>query len=656
MQPSRMFVIAASVLFSVAAVEAQRSTWLPVSAQERAITDVPGSSGAPAILLYYRQDIDDSAVPCCQEWVYRRIKVLNEKGARFANVEIVVNSGDSISELQARTIHPDGKVFDLAGKPFDKVLMKERGMKVTAKSFAFPAVTPGSIVEYRYKRTYPPDGTSLHEWEIQHELYTLKESFRIKTFSGSVDSAGSGTRVWLCYQLPGNVQPVRKGDGFELEVHDVPTLETEPFMPPPSQYAYGVHLFYGGREMASADAFWRDTGRELRGEAERFMSNHRAVQEAAALAIGNETDPFKKLRALYAQAQQIRNLTYERSRSRVELRKENLKMNQSVGEVVARGYGERDDITRAFIAMARAAGYPAFLVRVADRSKGFFNRNILSSTQMDTEIAVVTVNGQDILLDPGTKFCPFGLLPWMRTSAKALKLVNDGEFFDTPSASKDMAAIRRVARAVVDEEGVLQGELTVSYFGSEALARRLEAWDTDEAGRTKNLEDEVQAWLPPQATVKLTEAEDWQSSEGPLKARFTISIPSFASVTGTLLVVPAGLFQLRQKDAFNVQERKYPVYFPYAFTDADDVEIRVPAGYSLKTLPTNQQASTPSLTYKNEVQADAFKLTSRRTLEVNGIFFSTAEYPEVRSFFNAVQSSDGQQVVFQGGVHAQKSN
>ena len=37
----------------------------------------------------------------------------------------------------------------------------------------------------------------------------------------------------------------------------------------------------------------------------------------------------------------------------VELKKEKLKSNQNAGDVLARGTGDRDDITRCFVALAR---------------------------------------------------------------------------------------------------------------------------------------------------------------------------------------------------------------------------------------------------------------------------------------------------------------
>src|SRR5690242_3291746 len=109
---------------------AQNLDWLPITPQDLKISQVPGAPGASAIQLYYADYIDDEAQT---EFFYRRIKVLNDKGNSYADVEIVVPSEGSISGLKARTVHPDGKIIEFTGKPFQKVIVKARASKSSAR-------------------------------------------------------------------------------------------------------------------------------------------------------------------------------------------------------------------------------------------------------------------------------------------------------------------------------------------------------------------------------------------------------------------------------------------------------------------------------------------------------------------------------------------
>ncbi|MGZ4874859.1 MAG: DUF3857 domain-containing protein [Candidatus Angelobacter sp.] len=643
------------MLVFIAPASAQKEDWLPITQHDLEMKQVPGSPGADAVQLYYADFINDQEQT---EFFYHRIKILNEKGKNHADVELIVPPDGSISSLKARTIQPDGKITDFTGKPFQKTVIKARGVKVLAKAFTMPEVTVGSIIEYKYKIDWPGIITDNY-WTIQHELYTVKESFRMKPYSGGLEGFESGYQVAALYShMPNNIKPLQKGGGYELEVENMPAFESEGYMPPEEDLKPQMRFFYISTGNSTPEKFWQEAGRKWNDQVEHFIGNRKEISQAAAQAIGNETDPEQKLRKLYARAQQIRNLTYERDRTELELKKEKLKSNQNAGDVLARGTGDRDDITRFFVALARAAGFDASIVRVSDRKNKFFDKGLLSRRQLDTEIAVVNQAGKDIYLDPGTKFCPYGYLRWIRTSTMGIKLDKKGGVFVTaPAAGYDKATIRRNAEMALDGGGNLKGTITVKFEGGDALEHRLDELDTDEAGKKKNLEDELQGWLPTGAVIKLTKSEGWETSDGPLTAVFSVEMPGYASAAGKRLLVPAYLFQARQLDAFKHVDRKFPVYFPYAFGEVDRVNISVPGGYTLENTPQQQTARLGYAAYQNLAQFDGKQLVTQRILQVNGIFFRLDVYPEVKDFFSKVQAGDEQQAVLTGGsTNAQKSN
>src|SRR4029077_13079344 len=161
--------------------------------------------------------------------------------------------------------------------------------------------------------------------------------------------------------------------------------------------------------------------------------------------------------------------------------KEELKPNESTADVLERRYGSHNDIARLFVALARAAGFEAQVVRAPDRSSYFFKVKYLSTGQLSSEIAVVKLNGNELYLDPGTAFCPFGLVRWMHTSDQGLRLEKSGgTFFARPAAAADRTPIRRIARVKLDPDGSLKGTVEIEFRGNAALEHRLEAINQDE--------------------------------------------------------------------------------------------------------------------------------------------------------------------------------
>lgn len=641
------------LLAGLAVADNKKEDWVTLTPQETQMKEVPGDPGASAIQFYYADFIENNLHT---EFIHKCIKVLTEKGKQYADVEIPILSDTGLKDLKARTIHPDGSIVEFTGKPYEKTLIKGRGVKILAKTFTLPDVTVGSIIEYKYRLT---DVWAEH-WVLQHDLYTVHQEFKFVPGAYIYDYFGGGSQIaWIILHTRDVQVKKVNGNNAELEMQNVPAFVSEDSMPPRENYEPSVRFFYLPGEVTSAEKYWQEVTKILYEYTEQHIGNHKEVKEAALQAIGSEQDPEKKLRLLYARAQQIRNLSFERERTEKEQKKEKLKDNEGIKDVLKRGYGDRDDITMLFVAMARSAGFDASVLFVSSRSGGFFIREVPSISQFHSQIALVKLNGKDLYLDPGTKYCPFGLLPWWRTSTAALqpdkKVVN---FSVVPAFNYDKAQTQRTANVALDENGDLKGDIEVQFKDMEGLEHRLDAYQRDQAGKTKDLEDELSNWLPHGAVVKLKDVKNWEDGDKPLIATFDVQVPGYASVMGKRLLIPAHLFQLKQKDAFSHPDRKYPLYFPYAFGELDSVKFKIPSGFSSESIPTKQEATLPYATYQSASRLIGNELLSQRALFFNVIFSDVPKFPELKGFFNKVQAGDEQQAVLKvgGSTDAQKTN
>ena len=624
----------------------QKEDWLPVTAQDWQIKDVPGNPGAPAIQLYYADARDDSRQ---YQFIYCRIKILNNRGKRYADVAIPVPSYAHFLDLKARTIHPDGSIAEFSGKPFEKIASKTPDAKSVIETFTLPEVTAGSIVEYKYRYTWDTYIVG-KTWEIEHDLYTVREEFSIRPFTGTLN----GTKhfedpVQLSYvysNLPAGMKPKDAGATVTLEAERMPAFEAEDSMPPQENFRPRVRFFYGGREIDSPDSFWREHGRDWYTESERFIGNHQEIKTAAVEACGDEKNPERKLRKLYERAQQIRNLSFERGRTREEDKAEDLKPNKSALDVLNRGYGSDNEIARFFVALARAAGFDADLLRASSRKEYVFDPNFLSTDQLETELVVVKLDGKEIFLDPGTRFCPFGLVYWTHASVPALRLARNGSAFITvPTATADTAVTRRSVTAVLKSDSSLQGEIVLELKGMKALQLRLDALETDNAGKLNAIGETLGDWQTRPGSVKLQSTEGWELSDAPLLAHFTFELPGFARKSGRHLLIPATLFPSRLRTVFTPDERKYPIYFSYTFEEIDKAEIQAPDGFSVETVPSGQDIKLASTRFLTTRQSQDGRITLTRALVVNSIYFPVENYRELKQFFEKLGNADEEQIV-----------
>ncbi len=630
------------------AVTARSDDWLPITPQELAMKESPLSPGAHAVLLYREVETDDGL---SVESHYYRIKILTETGKKYADIEIPYLKGfTKVGDIKARTVRPDGSEVKFDGDVFDKVVVKARGFKVQTKTFTLPEVQVGSILEYRYKVRWPEDQLNSPRWEVQHELPTHRVNLIFKPWR---DLAVSWT-----FWLPAGAAPKEAKKGrIELSLENIPGFQKEEYMPPERALMYRVDFFYFRRNPESADKFWVQEGKDWHGIIEEFIGKRKGVQQAVAQIVAPADPPESKLHKIYARVQQIRNLSYERAKSEKEEKREKRKDNSNVEDVLKNGYGYRSEINRLFVALARAAGFDAWAVMVAERDVQFFERNLLSWRQLDGEVSAVRVGQEDKYFDPATPGCPFGMLAWLRGGVSGIRPGKDGaEFVNTPSPVSLQAVIERKGTLRLDENGTLEGKVQVTFHGLEALTRRLSAMENDDTGRRKELEDEIKGWLPAGATMKLGEVTGWEGFEHPLQAEVQIQIPGFAVAAGRRNLLTLAVFQANETHPFRFASRVYPVYLRNPYRESDDLTFEIPQSLRVESVPQQRQQALHFGSYQVVRTNGAEGLRLQRLLVLEGYYFPLEYYASLRSFFGEVRAGDEEQVVLQNAESAKQND
>jgi hypothetical protein len=628
----------------------------PISPDELKITSEPLAPGAPAIILYRQVDRDDNT-RTSHEDDYLRIKVLTEEGRKYANVEIPFLKGQQdVVGVHARTIRPDGSIVEFGGQAFDKELVKGRGVKYLAKTFTLPEVQVGSIIEYSYTIDLGEYMLFDSHWILSDELFTKKAKFSLKPYQGN------GYEVfqlrWSWQGLTPDAQPKQGPDRIvRMEAANIPAFVTEEYMPPPNEFKSRVDFIYTRDIMSrQKDDFWRQTGKQWNGYLESFIGKRKAMEQAVAQII-SPTDPDDvKLRKIYDRVQQIRNTTFEVEKSEQEKKREKQKWDENVEDVWKRGYGNGAQITWLFLGLARAAGFEAYGCWVSDRGEYFFNPVTMQSAKLNSNVVLVKLKGKDLYFDPGAAFAPFGLLPWSETGVQGMRLDKDGgTWIKTTLPEPAESRIERVGKLRLTDTGDLEGKLTVTYVGLEAMHLRVEERHADEVSRKKALEESATSQIAVTAEAELTNKPDWTSSETPLVAEFDLKIPGWASNAGRRVLLPAAIFTAGEKGVFEHANRVQPIYFEYPYQKMDDVTIELPPGWKVSSVPPAQQLDLKLVVYNAKVEQGTGTLRLTRKLTIDALLLEPKYYTSLRNFFQAVRTSDGVQVVVQpGGTDASK--
>jgi len=617
--------------------------FLPVTPEEVSMTREPKAPGAPAIYLYRQVDRDDTRSG--HVYNYLRIKILTEEGRKYADVDIPFDKEQfRLGGIKARTIQPDGTTTDFNGKIYEKMVVKAKGLKYLAKTFTLPDVRAGTIIDYSY--TVETINGYLYDsrWILSADLFTKKAKFSL------VPNADYGLMWSWPNGLPqGAKPPTNEGKIVRLETEDVPAFQVEDYMPPENALKFRIDFTYTyGDPETDETKFWKKLGKEWNGSFEKFVDKKKAMEQAVSQIVSAGDSPEAKLQKIYARVLQLRNTSFDREKTAQEEKREKLKDINNVEDVLKYGYGSARAINWLFIALARAAGVDAHCVYVSSRSNYFFSRKSLNPDQLNADVVLVKLQGKDLYLDPASKFAPFGVVPWYETDVDGMLLDKDGgTWVHTSGLDSSFAKIERKADLTLADDGTLEGTLVLTLGGMEALAYRSDAWDDDDASRKSMLEDAVKEAIPATIEVELTNKPDWNSASPTLVAEFHLKVPGWAAGAGRRVLLPVGLFCSSEKHVFEHANRTYAVYFHHPYQKIDDINVALPLGWSVGSVPQFDNQEAPAVGYVAKVEDKKGSLHISRKVRVDAVYVPKDKYPVLREFYEMVRSGDDQQVVLQ---------
>jgi hypothetical protein len=646
----RLLVRPALVFFFVALASpiTCRAQFTPPTQEELKMTADPKAPGAPAVYLSREEVTDDRS-----HFVsfYARIKVLTEKGRDLATVTLPYQHGvDTVTEVDGRTIHPDGSIVQLTDKPADLMDFKVKRVQVNTVVFSLPDVQVGSVIEYRLKIRTPSNRVSEPTWDLQTGQFTHKEHFEFRAAIDArvVDSSGHSLAniMWTEHLPPGAKvgYDAFKGN-YSLDVSGLPAIPDEDWMEPINAALWSVHFYYANS--GDGNYFWQTTAKQWNSTVDEFTRPTPALIKIAGEIVAPADSESDKARKLYAAVQKLDNTRFSRPKSETERKKDKIKEIRIAEDVWRQQSGTDDQITLLYIALCRAAGLKVFPARIVNRGRALFDSNYLSTRQLDDYLAIAVIDGEEVFLDPGQKMCPFGSLNWRHQLAGGLRMTDAGpEVFTTPDSTFRTAKVQRIADLIVDASGSASGSVRVVMTGPEALYWRQLSLENDPAEVKKQFNDAIKELVPEGVTSEFNNFTGLEDSTASLTANLKVS-GNLGSVTGKHIFLPGLFFESHAKHPFVAQDkRETPIDMHFPRIEEDDVTYHLPSGYTLETPPTNASAGWQG----HALMSTTFKTTGDSVNAFRSLIYiftvlDPSEYPDLHNLFSKVAAADQTQLV-----------
>ena len=637
-----------ALVLTTVAFPAAAEDWRPVDPAQLALKEPAIEKDADAEALFWDVRVDDDLTLNYLRAVrkhYVRVKIFTARGKEaHGKVDIVFNRNVQVDSVAGRTIRPDGQVVELQKEDVhERTIVKCGGVRVSAMSFALPAVEPGAIVEYRWKEMYMDQLTSSVVLPLQREIPVWSVTYHLKPlvlaefpFPMRSQTFNVASQLWR-----------KEENGFYSATYEkLPAFKEEPHMPPENEVRAWMLVYYSDPKEMTPETYWKEQGREIfKGFKDSLKPNSvltAAAQEAVKDAATTEE---KAARLVQLCRTRVKNTSDDAAHVSDEETKRSEK-NRTPKDTLERGVGDGGQIDILFAALANAAGLDARIAFISDRSRCFFDVNFLQNYFMRGY--VVAVRDGDIwrMYEPSSRYAAPGMLRWQNEGVPAL--VSDPKepfFVTTPVSPAEKSVSRRRATLKLAADGTLEGDVRLQYSGHAGSLRK-ELHD----GRTKEAREEAVKGMAKDrldnAEVTQIELEDVTDPETPIVLRYHIRVPGYASRTGKRLFVQPAFFQKGMEPRFPAQERRHAVYFDYSWAEDDEVRIELPAGYALDH-PESPAAIdvAPIATYAVTMQVEnaANILVYRRKLQFGTpkvLIFEPKRYTAVKTFFDGVHKGD----------------
>ncbi|MDE3162063.1 MAG: hypothetical protein KGL64_02290 [Acidobacteriota bacterium] len=641
---------------------------------ELSMTSDPKAPGAAAVYLY-REEVTDNFNHYFSE--YARIKILTADGLGRADVPVPGTANGHRPTIEARAIHPDGKITPLNASSNDAVQTRSDGTQY----FTIPSATVGSILEYRWTLAVGDSAVSgvtpgqqefqnsalaseIPFWNVQEDLFVHKEHFYYNPLTDEernvignlsitriVDGEIAHYILFSGHLPPGAQVQVSPKQDYTLDVMNVPAFVEEQHAPPIANVRYSVRFYF--TPYVTPDSYWTAEGKRWSQAMDQAASVTQDLKAAAAQLTAGAANEDAKARRLYDAVQGLANTAFSTGRDPEDIEQLGERGHlRSAQAVWAAKSGAPNELATVYLALARAAGLNASAMSVNDRRWRLFDPGFLSLQQLPVLLVVLHLGTGDLFLDPGQKMAPYGELHWAHTLCGGLLQTSSGAVTSvtTPPNNIKEAVTARLADISLDATGGMTGTVKFLMSGPSALSWRQRNLTQGTQAIQTELERQLFSSMPPSVSGSIRQIHGLDTPNGYLEVVAQVS-GKVAKADGKHLEVPAFFFTHDESVALaTTKERTQPVSMQFAGQQVDDAVFHLPAGFTVASAPQNLQLPWPGRgALMVKAQAGAGVLDDKRIFAVSFVLLPLQEFPALQSFYQKVKEADQQTAVFAAG-------
>jgi hypothetical protein len=656
MKTSRTLTLLLLLFTSVLPAAAQQFELGKVTKTELQQKMHPADTSAPAAILFkigrsYFEITSDRFYLVTE--VEARIKIYKKTGYAYANQEVPYYSGGAGHKVY----FSDAYTYNLAGGEIEKIPVKSDGEfeekineNVSVKKIVLPNVKEGSVIEYKYT-VKSPYLHNVPDWYFQYSIPANFVSYEFAT------PPIYEYNRYLSGYIPVEItQPVSRralGDNFmetavTYTARNVKAVKDESYVNNIRNYMSILKLEYAAYKPQTSGGGSGYTATQAR------PVYYTTTWEDMSKKIYDDKDFGKQIRAtsyfeddikalipagLSNDEKMMKIFNYVKSRMNWN-EKESYFTDKGVAKAYKEKVGNVADINLMLTGMLRYADLEANPVLISTRANGVALYPNL--TAYDYVIAAVKTETGYILLDATSKYALPDVLPVRTINWEGRMIRENGTNIKIDLNPKVVSKEVINISASMDKEGKLTGRIRDQRFDYNALVFREKYVNVNRDNYIEKLEGNIKGIHINEYT--LTNEKDLSK---PVVEDFTFTHSGIADVTGDKIYFNPMLFYAHTVNPFMEETREYPIDFVYPQQDKYMINITIPEGYVVESLP-----KPIALAMEQNIGSFKYNIASQNnqiqvivSLDINYPSISQDYYNTIKDFFKKMVEKQTEKVV-----------
>ena len=298
-------------------------------------------------------------------------------------------------------------------------------------------------------------------------------------------------------------------------------------------------------------------------------------------------------------------------------------------DVYRTGYGDCKALANYAHAMLKALGIPSVYTVISTNNERFLP-DFASANQANHVILQVPLPGDTLWLECTAPTLPFGYVHNGIAGHDALLIKPEGgELCRLPSYpdSLNIQITSAVVELTPEGKSKVDVQQRSSLFQYEDNSGITDLPLNKQKDRLRSDISLVQADV---SDIRIDEQSEAQPS---IDIRYTVTTDKYGTQTGKRLFLPANIFHRGFSGAATTAApRTQEVKVSYGYTDIDSIEIRLPEGFEIESLPAPVIQETPFGSFQSIILPAADKITILQRLHVKKGRYPKEEYANFIAF------------------------